>query len=438
MKLLSRTLSLIIISAFLITSVVGCQSSQSTEPKDKKVTLRFSWWGGEDRQKATLDAIRLYMDKNPNIIIEPEYSSYDGYQQKLITQLTGEVAPDIMQVDYLWINDLVKQGDVFTDLNTLKSTIDISGFSQTLLDSYCIKEGKLIGLPTGIGAQGLIYNKNFLKSFDIPEDTVWNWNKILDIGKEVHKKDSSKYLLTTLQGSYIESFMIPYLQQKTGQSWVKDDYTLGFNKAQLTDAFSYIRKLVDNGVIQSFEEGAAFVGADVNPAWVNENLGLMIVWSSAIPLYTNDGKIDIGVSKYPVPEDSVDNAISVVPAQIISLNKKSQNMAEAAKFLNWFLNSSDAVKVLKDARGLQPVEASRVILKDAGLLNQSVIDSTQIAIDNDNGKVPSALSFNEELWQIGEDYVDKVGYKKITPEVAATEMIQRFEKKLKEIKDSAQ
>ena len=53
-------------------------ASDSSEP----VTLRFSWWGGDARHEATLAVIEAYEKLHPNVTIEPEYGSYDGYSEK--------------------------------------------------------------------------------------------------------------------------------------------------------------------------------------------------------------------------------------------------------------------------------------------------------------------------------------------------------------------
>lgn len=99
---------------------------------DGQVVLRFAWWGGEERHNATLAAIEKYQELNPNVIIEPEYGGFDGYQQKLITQLSGNSAADIIQIDQPWLADINKQGELLMDLNTTDN-IDLSQFDETFL-----------------------------------------------------------------------------------------------------------------------------------------------------------------------------------------------------------------------------------------------------------------------------------------------------------------
>ena len=82
---------------------------------DDTVTLRFSWWGGDSRAAATLEAIELYESLNPNVKIEAEYSAFSGYYQKLITQLASGNAPDLYQVDQGWVAELHARGNAFAD-----------------------------------------------------------------------------------------------------------------------------------------------------------------------------------------------------------------------------------------------------------------------------------------------------------------------------------
>ena len=51
--------------------------------------LRFVWWGSDARHEATLAAVARYCELYPNVQIDCEYQGYDGYQQKLMTQIAA-------------------------------------------------------------------------------------------------------------------------------------------------------------------------------------------------------------------------------------------------------------------------------------------------------------------------------------------------------------
>ena len=80
---------LIFLTVLFCFSSGFAQGNQETGNEDQQITLRFSWWGSEDRHEATIAAIEKYEELNPNITIEYEYMGFDSYYQKLLTQLAG-------------------------------------------------------------------------------------------------------------------------------------------------------------------------------------------------------------------------------------------------------------------------------------------------------------------------------------------------------------
>ena len=86
----------------------------------EQVELRFSWWGGSGRHTATFDAIKLFEEKHPNIKVRAEYSGWDGFLTRLTTQIAGGTEPDIMQLNWSWLDAFSSRGDGFYDLSTLE------------------------------------------------------------------------------------------------------------------------------------------------------------------------------------------------------------------------------------------------------------------------------------------------------------------------------
>ena len=137
-----KVLWLMAVLMILVISCGGKKDASKSGGDGKEVTLRFSWWGGDSRHKATLEAIKLFEAKNPGIKIKAEYSGWDGHFEKVSTQITGNTAPDIMQVDWNWLYIFSKNGDGFYDLNTLKDDFDLSNYDSQVL-SYTTINGKL-------------------------------------------------------------------------------------------------------------------------------------------------------------------------------------------------------------------------------------------------------------------------------------------------------
>ena len=103
------------------TKAEGGETSAAADKEDAaasdgEVTLRFSWWGGDARHKATEAACQAFMEKYPNIKVECEYGAWDGWAEKVATQLSGGTAPDLMQVNWNWLYQFSSDGSKFVDL----------------------------------------------------------------------------------------------------------------------------------------------------------------------------------------------------------------------------------------------------------------------------------------------------------------------------------
>lgn len=398
----------------------------------EEVSLRFMWWGGEARHEATLEAIELYQQNNPHVKINAEYGGVDGYLQKLATQLSSRTAPDIIQIDVTWIQELTAQGDLFVDLNE-RDEIDTSIFSENFLEQYCYNDGKLIGLPTGVNAGALLFNKDFFDKYSIDENTEFNWDNLIEVAKSVQEQDPNAYLLN-LDAIRCYYLLKTYVIQKTGNYWINDDFTIGFDRETLVEAFEYLNELFEVGAIEPFEQSAPFHGKpDQNPKWLNGELGISWSWTST---YTAEKANipNLSVTTIPIMEDAKDTALVVRPSQLLSINKDSENIDEAAKFINWFFSDTEAAKILKDTRGVPASEVARSVLVENNLLDPVLDEITAISMEK-MGTPENPISQNQELEKITTDVIQMMAYKKLTPEEAADELIDRFTQKLSELKE---
>ncbi|WP_108994631.1 ABC transporter substrate-binding protein [Paenibacillus agaridevorans] len=421
--------------AMLATALTACGSDESggKAPEGKtdgeKVTLRFSWWGSEVRHKALLEAIDIYTEANPNVVIEPEYGGFEGYYQKLVTQFAGGTAPDLTPLSVDWIDEIAVKGDLVLDLNTLKDYLNLDAFDKEFLDSYAVYDGKLVGLPMGANGMITLYNKEFFDRFDIAHDTVWDWETIHTIGKQVHEKDANAYLLGMFD---YRIFLQPFVNQLTGNQWIQNDKTVGFAEEDVTKAFSYYQQLIADGVIQPVAESSLYPDMADNLQWQNGNIGMMFTLASTIAkVKTYTPGVDVAM--FPVPSDAKTSAVLVNPSNPLAINKKSKHPEEAAKFASWLLTSEEASLVLKDVFSVPVVKANADKLVEEGLIDPTVAKAVDLALSNP-GEPVNGLSSNQELNQIAQDILERVAFGKVAPDAAASELTERLKDKLALIK----
>lgn len=409
---------------FLSMAVFG--EGQQDSKENDNVTLRFSWWGGDSRHKGTLDAIALYEERNPNVTIEAEYGGWDGYYQKLVTQLAGGTSADIIQIDQPWLHELSSRSDVFLSIDG-NPNLNISGFDTKFLADFCSYNGDVKGLPTGLNGEVLFLDKSVLSQYGIDPETNWDWDSIVSVGAAVNKADSEKYMLN-LAPDVLTYFLEKYLSQKGGNV-INADKTLGFTKSDAIDAFTYFQSWIDQKIIPPFSEIVLYNRkGEENPAWLNSQMASMLTWTSNLDKIRGQ-KSDTVVTSLPIMSDSKNSGIMVRPSQILVVSGASKNSEEAVKFLDFFFNDPEALTILGTVRGVPPTEGGRTLLKEKGVLDPQVEQGTNIALSV-LGKPQTVWQMNVEIHQILDDIIEEFGFGILPPEEAAEKLISQLENKL--------
>lgn len=90
------------LSTVLAPALSACSAASGSTSHG--VTLRFSWWGNDDRAARTEQAVRLFEKEHPGVTARTSNGDFGSYLQKLATQAAGGGVPDVVQLDYRQIS----------------------------------------------------------------------------------------------------------------------------------------------------------------------------------------------------------------------------------------------------------------------------------------------------------------------------------------------
>ena len=424
----------LIMLILMLTISCGEKNGASGKSGDKEIVLRFLWWGSDSRHKATLDAIKLFEEKNPGIKIKAEYGGTDGYFQKLSTQLTGNTAPDIMQVDYIWLFNFSKNGDGFYDINQLKDEFDLANYTEEDL-SYTTINGKLNAIPVGMNGRAFFFNKSLYEraGIEIPKtfDELLATDKILK--QKIGPNAKSLDIVTSDSGAMF--FVEYYVEQKYGKTLINTDNKVGVTKEELADAFKFYKMLADSGAVISAKDraGAGNYPDDQNPLWINGELGGILNWNTMIGAYGDmlkkgdtmvAGDFLTGIGEYKSAYLKVNMTLAI--------NKNTKHPKEAARFLNFLLSDPEAAKVLGTVRGIPLNKSAYAELEKEGLTTGPVAEGLTKAL-NFAGPKKSPYIEDERTRQLGLVITQKLDYNEITPEQAGEQMYTELSKLLEQM-----
>ena len=422
------------------TKEEGSISTENTGNGDK-VVLRFSWWGGEERHQATLAAIEKYESLNPNVTIELSQCTspvkadrrFSGYMQKVITQLAGNTAADVVQINWVDMPALADQ-NLLADLRDMPE-IELDAFDESAISPVRFDD-KVLGLLTGISTNTLLYNKEFTDKFGLDMTQQWTWDEFLEYGKKIHEENPDYYLLNAGSAD-IRNIMLWYLAQKTGEFWIDSDYNMPYTKEDWTEAFTLYKNWIDNGILQPLEISSVYDSKKYeDPAWTDGRLGICLGWTSDKNSMSVSNTLDIHIGTFPVMEDGKASGLFMNPAQIYSIPESCENKEEAAKFLNWMLNDPEAAVLLKECRGVPASNTARTALVDAGLL--SAESSEVIDHANSLGSMEYTNVSTGDAQATMMEIIQEVGFGLTSPADAAEKLMEQNAIIIDKIKNSHQ
>lgn len=97
----------------VLTGIVGCSNSgdgNKEEAAAQEVTLKFVWWGKEQRKEDTQKVVDLYMKEHPGVkIVTEDFSGTDALSSRLAMDTADQKAADIIQGDYGFIFNYINR-----------------------------------------------------------------------------------------------------------------------------------------------------------------------------------------------------------------------------------------------------------------------------------------------------------------------------------------
>jgi oligogalacturonide transport system substrate-binding protein len=432
MKSIIGLICVFVVGFLLITSCTRKNSDTQANGMNSKINLRFMWWGGAARHEATLASIQRYIELHPNITISAEYGGYDDYFQKLATQLAGNAAPDLIQMDTMWFTDLMSQGDLFADIEKLP--INITPFDAEFLNK-CRRQGVLVGLPASLSnEETLIINTDFFSRYNLDASAEIDWSQLLEWGRTINSRNKEDYLFALIPAR-ANALMRVYISQLIGDSFVSDDYEVLIDEEAAANMLSYLLRMFETGTALPFDEAVTITSVAESSQWLNSHIGMDLESTGPITTVMKNSSFPIGFMRMPIAGNAKDTGIEIRVGQILSINKTSAHITETSAFLEWFLTDPESVLLLKDCRGVPAVESARNLLMQRGLIEPIIIQMNELAMSMP-GKDKTDLSFNAEVEKIFDDTMAAVAYKQLTPAKGASEMVAKLKAKVTELKQN--
>ena len=360
-----------------LVSMAACGSSNGSSGDSESKNLTIAWWGNQDRNEKQDKVNKAFEAANEGVTIDGQPSEWGDYWQKLSTAAAGDSMPDIIAMDYSYINEYVDNGLIIPiDEYVKDGTIDTSNIDDSVLKSGQV-DGKQYLISAGSSARAMIYNKTLLDSVGLTVPDEMTLDEFEKLAKEVYEKTGVK----TNFRYYEAAELLEYVMRGEGKVLYEED-GLGVNAKDVEPYFQVYEDGIKEGwhispevfteiKVGSTDQDPLVYGSDPSSkSWVS--------FKGSAQMLSLQSLTDDDLALAPWPASDVKKADYIQPGQFWAISKSCKNPKLAAEFINYYTNNEDAVRAMLTDRGVP--------------INSKMLEAVSDDLTDDDKEVAAFLS----------------------------------------------
>ena len=401
-------------------STESSQEIGDDQSENSVTNLTMAWWGNQIRNERTQKALDKYHELNSDVIVEAQFFQGDDYWSKLATSAAGKDMPDLIQMDYAYIDQYVSNGQLLELTPYIESgALDVSNIPDNILEMGEVSGGNY-GIAAGVNAVCLYYNKTVTDECGIEIKDNMTLDEFIEVSKEIAEKTGYRANLIS-RGTYMTEWAraegIPIVEGKMPVDSA-DAYTPFFQILEdgIREGWHITADVIESTSIE--QDPLVYGSSPQTMSWCTINGGSNQLTSlqTAAP----EG-VEIGITTIPTNDPEKSNYLK--PAMYFSISADTKEPDAAVALLNYLINSTDANEILLGERGI-PASAA---VSDAilGLLTEqeqmSFAYVNEVVSANCSPINPPDPEGSSELSDTLKKIEEKVGYGECTAQEAAEE-----------------
>jgi multiple sugar transport system substrate-binding protein len=340
---LLRTAAAVILGSLSAASLVACSAGGGSDAgSDASGATEVNFWGWVPGLE---DLVKTWNDDNPDIQVKfHRMTGDDG--QKVEAAVDAGAGPDLVQLSTHNLPDYVIAGrvqDITEYVSDEKDNYTPASWSSVSFD------GKVYGIPQGIGPSGMMYREDILAQYGIPVPTTWD--EYLAAARALHAANPDAYIANmspTEFGQWVQE-----VSQAEG-SWYSidgDAWSVGIDDEKSRAIAARWQTLLDEGLVTTEQMWTPEYWALVNAGKI-ATISYAAWFPSQLALNAEDTAGKWKVAPMPVNAGSKNQGDSGGAAVVVLAGAK--NPGAAAKFAAWLNGSDDTQESLITVGGLFP------------------------------------------------------------------------------------
>ncbi|MDT0270194.1 extracellular solute-binding protein [Streptomyces sp. DSM 44915] len=415
-------------SAVVLASCgVGANPVMNPELSEGEVTITVNWWGADARTQQTLEALELFEEEYPNISVEPQYSDWTGYWDRMATTTAAGDMADVSQFDQLYLASYAERGALM-DLATVTNILDLSALGENVLDTGRVGDA-LFAVPTGATTNGILINTTLFERHGVPlPDTAdWTWDEFESAAIELTEASGGEVNGVSPFGG--DSFSLTTWARQHGDQLFDADGEVAIDPATLAAYWERELDLIDSGAAPSAGHLSEVQGLPLDQTDLVTGrtamgfipAGQFVSYQSAAPDF------DYALANWPTDPDTSEGFQYLKPTMYWAAASTSEHPAEAALLLDFLTNDTRVAELFGLDRG-EPAnpafrEAVEPLLDEPGRESLAFTEAMSEEVGPTPPITPNGASHIENLLV---RYNQQVLFDDATPQEAADDLLNEL------------
>lgn len=432
MSKFSKAIKMILFTTILIFGLVACggddeeskdaESSNSSGEISGDVTMWTASLSGEPFDSYFEDIKSDFEELHPDVNVKIEDIPQDEIEQKVLTSLTGDEVPDVINLAPRYMVNIAAQGGLM-DLEDLVDDETKNTYLEGPFEAGYFDDG-LYALPWYLTTTVSFYNDEHFEEAGVTE-TPSSIDEIYDTAKKITDKTGKpSYFQIINEGDVMMNKMASLAN---GEPLVEDGKTVLADNEEIKKFFETTQKMYEEGMIP--QENAEGTFNTAQELFMGGNLSFLEtgvtflgpIEDGAPKIYENtkadqplsepDAPLNVAVMNFSIPAKSSNPDAAVALAEFVT---NAENQLEFSKIAETVLPSTE--ESLEDDYFKEPGDSPKDLARAA----------SAEALDNAEVLFPPLENGSELREAVKNAYVKNL-QGKLTPEEALQEITEKWD-----------
>lgn len=312
----------------------GSNATATGTGDDASATLRFGGWGDAAEEQSVTSGLSMFEEEYEDIAVNYQNFPYDGYHQKIQTQISAQQAPDVFYLDQKYVGSFAASDLLVNQAEEFDQEF-IDGFNNSVLNQYRALDGGLYMMPFAMSPEAVGYNKEVLTQVGY-EEFPNTWEEFRTALEAIKSETDVTYpLLQEGQGSSVARIWYSWVYANGGLVMNEDNTECVVGRDPPVEALQFFRELREADLIGTFQEIPSTTG---EAALVN-NEAAMITGGGTIMANMKENFSDfydqLGIARPPRPSDGKFG--NVIAGAGYSISRNTENREASLNLVKYML-----------------------------------------------------------------------------------------------------